>query len=92
MRRPLLPAVTGDLLVDRHLGLPTWTASGAAVQLNDLRPSADSFVTGLRIVVAGAGRLGVVGGVVARVALGPHDPLVPVGGFGEERRREVPAA
>lgn len=52
----------------------------------DLQLYGESFVAALRLVLAGAGLLGVIGGVVAWLALGPRDPLATVYEFGEERQ------
>lgn len=68
------------------LGLPSWRDAVTAVPPADLQLYGESFVAALRLVLAGAGLLGVIGGVVAWLALGPRDPLATVYEFGEERQ------
>ena len=87
----LANAVEGLRSLMGALGLPTWQEAAAAVQPADMQLYGESFIQALRIVLFGGGLLGVVGGVVAWIALGPRDPLATVYEFGEERRGEVPA-
>ena len=62
-----------------------------AVPLADRLVYGQAYVDALRWVFLGAGILGVVGGVIAWVALGRRDPLATVYEFGEERQAEPSA-
>jgi len=88
----LATAVDGLRSLMAVLGLPNWQEAAAAVKPDDLQLYGEAFVASLRVVLLGAGLLGVVGGIISWFALGPRDPLATVYEFGEERRGEVPAA
>ena len=74
------------------LGLPSWETVIREVPAADRLVYSVAYIDALRYVFLGAGLLGVVGGVIAWVALGRRDPLATVYEFDEERRGEVPAA
>jgi len=88
----LANAVEGLRSLMGALGLPNWRDAAQAVQPGDMKLYGESFIQALRVVLLGGGLLGVIGGVIAWLALGSRDPLATVYEFDDERRGEADAA
>ena len=64
---------------------PSFSQVASAVSAADTQPYIDAYASGVRAALALGGLTAVVGGLIAWVALGRHDPLATVWELRDER-------